>query len=158
VGGLASPALPRLSPEIGPVFEPCPLQHFSNELAIAWVPHGSPRLGHVAPLHTPTYCHMSNEDLPSYHIICPVSCLYPTTCHRMDVPHVTLVVVTHVTSWLVHLSTPTSVHPISLPCVTSRSFQLCLPRQLYDRTTCTISCHVALYGLCNHHFFACLAK
>jgi hypothetical protein len=140
------------------VFEPCLLQHFSNELANAWVPHGSPRLGHVAPLHTPAYCHVSNKDLPSYHIIYPVSCLYPATCRHTDVPHVTLALVTHVTSWLVHLSTSTSVCPFSLPRVTSRSFQLCLPHQLYDRTTCTISFHVALYELYNHHFFACLAK
>jgi hypothetical protein len=58
----------------------------------------------------------------------------------------------------VHISVRT---PSILPCVTSRSYQLHLPCHLYGHMSCTDRFHMALYGLYglyNHHFFACLAK
>jgi hypothetical protein len=57
-------------------------------------------------------------------------------------------------------------HSLIGPCVTatstthtpSHSTTCTLPHQLYNCTTFIVSFHVALYGLYNHHFFACLAK
>jgi hypothetical protein len=99
--------------------------------------------------------------------ICPT-----ITSHALSsfctMPHVTLVVVTHVTPRLVHMSCQ---HPyaqstcqLCLPRVASKSFHIrcmksatyvpiVLPCQLYGHTTYTVSCHVALYELYSQHFF-----
>jgi hypothetical protein len=69
-------------------------------------------------------------------------------------PCVTLTVVTCVTPGLVQLSARTPNQPNhALPCVASWSCHV----SCTDRTACTVSCHVSLYGLYSHPlFFACL--
>jgi hypothetical protein len=81
-------------------------------------------------------------------IVCHVSPYGCATCHHCkgDTCHLLI--------GPTYSSMSVFVRPFILPCVTSRRCQLCLPCQLYDRTTYTVNCHVALYRLYNHHFLS----
>jgi hypothetical protein len=142
----------------GPEFKPHELQKkFTNKtndqsLGSTWQPMSGPR-GTTSFANLPS--HVSNVDSPTClpcQYSCHLSALYPVTCHRtvgphgtcMSVPHVTLPVVTHVTSgWSMSI-----VHnlPTMMPC------------QFYGRTTFTISYHVALYRLYSQHCFCMFGK
>jgi hypothetical protein len=125
------------------------------------------------PFIGPRMCNLSKNYWTTY-VIFPVNISAMChTCHVRctGVPCVTLAVVTCVTPGLVQLCLPCHpyVLPVTLPCVTSRSFHVScikysmyaptvLPCHIYDRTTCTINCHVALYGLYSQHCFCLFGK
>jgi hypothetical protein len=88
--------------------------------------------------------------------VCHVSPYGRATCHHCkgDTCHS-----------LIGPSVPTASSicmPIHLPTsavwTLPRKCKLCLPCQWYSSTTCTISYHVALYGLYSHHLFFCVWK
>jgi hypothetical protein len=128
--------------------------------------------------HLPT-CHHNYHVSACYSSICwpchhILSQSLSATCHRMGMPHhlygcatchhyngdtwhslIGPPVLSRSTSCMVncHVS-PCHVSCTNLP----NHLQVCLPCYLYERTTCTVNFHVALYGLYNQHFFACFGK
>jgi hypothetical protein len=119
---------------------------------------------HVAPLHSLNLmssvkhrlvqlCHMClPSHLPYHHYLpCVIHTLYKRATSSVRVCHVSPPDWSTCTCHINNLYTQSPYH-VSV-CTPSRCMlrcQLFLPHHLYGRTTCTISCHVALYS---HHFF-----
>jgi hypothetical protein len=121
----------RLGAHRGLWFEPYKLQNFANQMTNTWVPCGSPRLGHVAPSHSAkTNAKCQTLTGPTLLCVCHIIFLISSTftlivyhmssyghamSFIMDMPSVTLIVVTCVTLRLGHLSIHVSVYMPSQP-------------------------------------------
>jgi hypothetical protein len=88
-GRAGSPALPNLSAKIGGHgFDSRRTHKFFPKTTNGGVPHGSPRLGHVAPCYSPKIYHVSEHDfptfLPSQHAIVPTMSLYGRMTYKVS--------------------------------------------------------------------------